>query len=139
MGWETVNVADVAIDAKPSPIPAGSYTLQLTGAYESKFRPGQIDVKFVVADENEFRGRAVYVELPDPDVQAWSAQLYARIVKNLGATVAPYANPMEELNKLAQNGHSRLTADVFVETFDRKDGSSGSKNKINQRSIRPAA
>lgn len=139
MSWEQVRVEDIAIDAKPQPVPANSYTLQLTGAYESKFRPGQIDVKFVIADENEFRGRSVYIELPDPDQFAWSPRIYAQIVKTLGATVQPYTSPLEELNKLAQNGHSRLTADVYVENFKRKDGTDGSKNRVNTKSLRPAA
>lgn len=139
MGWETIDANDTGLLAPP-PVPAATYTLQLLGAYENRFKPESTDVAFAIADEgSEFKGRKVYLELPDPVAFPWSAGIYARIVKSLGATVIAGSEPKEELTKLAQNGHSRLTGDVYIETFERKDGSTGSKNKINSRTLRPAA
>lgn len=139
MGWETLNPTEVKLDAKPAPVVAGTYTLQLTGAFENKYRPADTDIQFTIVDDGENKGRKVYLDLPDPDRLSWSGQVYARLVQALGATVTPYSHPIAELSKVAQNGHSRVTADVYIETFTRKDGTEGSKNRINSKSIRPAA
>ena len=139
MSWEKIDANDTGL-LTPPPIPAGQYTLQLMGAAPNKFKPESTDVAFVVADEgSEYRGRKVFLELPDPNAFPWSAGIYARIVKSLGATVTPGLEPQVELTRLANNGHSRLTADIYIETFTRKDGSEGSKSKINSRSLRAAA
>lgn len=143
MSWESVNVNDVvledsAVDSK-EPVPAGTYTLQLMGAYENKRNPLDTDVLFKIVDSGTYTGKSVYVDLPDPDRLSWSPQIYARIVKALGAEVAPFGNPREELTKLASNGHSRLTADVYIRSFTRNDGTPGASNKVNSKSFRPAA
>src|SRR5438105_10895441 len=105
MSWEKIDPNDTSL-LQPQPVPAGTYVLQLQGAYQNRFKPESIDVAFAIADEgSEFRGRKLYLELPDPEQFPWSAQIYTRIVKSLGASVTPFADPKEELTKLAQNGH----------------------------------
>lgn len=137
MSWETFNPGEV--DFTPKPVEGGTYVLQLTGAYDNKYRPNQIDVAFMVTDDGPQKGKKVYMEIPDIEQFPWAGEIYARIVKALGAEVTPFSNPKDELNRVAQNGHSRLTGTVYIENFTRKDGSTGSKSKINTKSLRPAA
>jgi hypothetical protein len=151
MGWESINVNEIAVDNTAGggktfdPLPAGEYTLQLMGASESKYRAGSTDISTAVVDDTEFKGRRVFIDLPNPDQQAWATQVYARLVEALGATVAPFTNPIEELNRLANNGHSRFKAQVYIDTYpsNTKDAQGNplmkSRNKINYRSIAPAA
>lgn len=140
MSWETLNLSEIPLeDSKPAPIPAGTYTLQLMGAEESRFRAGAINITTSVADEGPFMGRRVFIDIPNVDEQPWAATVMARLFSSLGATPTPYSNPIDELNRLSQNGHSRFTADVTVDNFKRNDGSAGTKNKVAYKSFRPAA
>jgi hypothetical protein len=139
MGWEAISVADVEVIDEKAPVPAGPYSLQLMGAFENKRNPLDTDILFKIADDGNYKGKSIYVDLPDPDRLSWSPQIYARIVKALGATVEPYKNPREVLNELAKNGHSRLGADVYIRTFTRQDGSEGQQNKVATKSFRAAA
>lgn len=139
MSWETLNLAEIPLDEKPQPVPNGRYTLQVLGAEESKYRAGAINVTTSIVDEGPYMGRRVFLDIPNVDEQAWAAKIVAQLFNALGTMPAPYSNPIDELNKLAGNGHSRFTADVTIETFKRNDGTSGSKNKINTRSMQPAA
>lgn len=121
------------------PIPDGTYTLQVTGAASSQFNPGAISITTAVADEgSEYRGRKVFVDIPDPDKQTWAAPVMARMFSAMGVTPEPYTNPIDTLNTLANNGHSRFKASVFTENYTKKNGEAGSKNKISYRSIAPA-
>lgn len=148
MGWESINLNEVPQEVSTKqgfePIPNGTYTLQLLSAEENRFRSGAINISTAVADEgSEYKGRRVFIDIPNPDEQTWAAPVLARIVSSMGATMTPYANPIDELNLMAQNGHSRFTADVYTETFKRKEDAEGTqtgrKSKVNYRSIRPAA
>jgi hypothetical protein len=139
MGWEQINLSEIPLDEKPQPVPGGTYTLQVMGAEESKFRAGAINVTTSIVDEGPYMGRRVFLDIPNVEEQAWAAKIVAGLYHALGVTPTPYSNPIDELNRLATNGHSRFTAEVGVETFKRNDGTSGSKNKINTRSMRPAA
>jgi hypothetical protein len=139
MSWENINLAEIPLDEKPQPVPAGSYTLQVMGAEESKFRAGALNITTSVVDEGPYMGRRIFLDVPDVEAQPWAAKIVAGLFSALGVTPTPYSNPIEEINRLAQNGHSRFTAEVGVETFKRNDGTQGSKNKINTRSMRPAA
>jgi hypothetical protein len=143
MGWETINVNDIDLTAGPKPVDAGTYTLQISGAQDNKFRAGQTDVVLKITDDGPNKGRTIFLELPDPDKFPWSAELYARVVAALGVEVAPFATPKEELNRIAQNGHSRFMAEVFVEKYPKKgetqENMTGQRNKVAARSIRPAA
>jgi len=139
MSWETLNIGELPVDEKPQPVPGGSYTLQLMSAEESRFRAGGINITTSIVDEGPYMGRRVFIDVPPVEQQPWAAEIIARLFKALGVTPTPYQNPMEDLNRIAQNGHSRFTADVSIETFKRNDGSQGTKNKANHRSFRAAA
>lgn len=138
MGWENVTYNDIDLNARPQVAPGPGYTLQLLGAYESKFRPGQVDVSFMVVDDGPEKGKKIYLEIPNPDDQPWAKELYARLVSKMTGEL-PVAPPLEQLPQIAQNGHSRITADVFTKEFTKKDGTPGSKSTIAAKSIRPAA
>jgi hypothetical protein len=117
----------------------GDYTLQLRGAYDSKFRVGATDVVFTVTGDTAEAGKTVRLEIPNPDERAWAPKLYAQLVQAMGAEVEPFKSPTEELNKVALNGHSRIQARVYTETFTKNDGTPGFRDKINTKSIRAAA
>jgi hypothetical protein len=139
MGWENINLSDIKVVDEKAVVPSGTYILQLMGAFENKRNPSDTDLLFRIVDEGDFKGKSVYLDLPDPDRLPWAAPLAARIFQALGVTPAPFTNPRDEFNRVAQNGHSRLTADVYVRDFTRSDGTAGQQNKIQQKSIRPAA
>ena len=139
MSWETLNLSEIPLDEKPQPVPAGSYTLQIMGAEESKFRAGALNITTSIVDEGPYMGRRIFLDVPNVDEQPWAAKIVAQLYNALGHTPTPYSHPIETLNALASNGHSRFTADVSIETFTRNDKTQGSKNKINTRSMRPAA
>ena len=142
MGWEQVNVADIQVsDEKTSfePLPNGTYVLQVLSAEPGKFREGSVNITTSVTDEGEHLGRRVFIDLPNPDEQKWAPEVLARMIKAMGASMAPYADPVTTLNSIAQNGHSKFTADVYVREFTRNDGSQGKQNRVNYKSIRPAA
>jgi hypothetical protein len=141
MSWETLNLSEIPLEetAKPAPIPAGTYTLQLMTAEPSKFRTGGINITTSVVDEGPYMGRRVFIDVPPIEEQAWAAQIVARLFKALGVTPTPYSDPTVDLNRVAMNGHSRFIADVSIRNFTRNDGSAGSANKVNHNSFRPAA
>lgn len=141
MGWESINLSEVDLDTTPKPVPSGTYTLQLMGASDSKFNPGGINITTTIVDEgSEFRGRTIFIDIPNPDIQTWAPQVLARMIKAMGASMPTYGNPVEELNRLSQNGHSRFQADVYVDTYLAKDGvTQKSRNKVVYKSFRPAA
>lgn len=139
MSWESINLADIKIVDQNAPVPNGTYVLQLVGAYENKRNSNDTDLLFKIVDDGEYKGKSIYLDLPDPERLTWSAPLAARIFQALGTTPTPFSDVRAEFNRLAQNGHSRLMADVYTRTFERNDGTEGTQNKINQRSIRPAA
>jgi hypothetical protein len=143
MGWESINVNELPKETTTErtfePLPAGRYTLQLLGASENTYRPGAINISTAVADGSEHAGRRVFIDLPNVDEQAWAAPVLARMVDAMGAEMGAYSNPIEELNRIAQNGHSRFSAEVYISNYTKKDGSEGSRNKVNFRSIQAAA
>jgi hypothetical protein len=141
MGWETINVNEVPVmDTKTDfePVPKGVYTLSLLGAEESRFKPGALNITTAI-EGGEYAGRRIFIDLPDPDSQPWAPAVLSRLVSSMGATMAPYSSPIEELNRIAQNGHSKFQATVVIEEFTRKNGEPGSKNKVIYRSFSPAA
>lgn len=142
MGWENLNVnelpKEVMADKTFEPLPKGRYTLQLLGASENTFRPGAINISTAVADGTEHAGRRVFVDLPNVDEQPWAAPVLARLIEAMGADMPAYSNPITELNRIAQNGHSRFSAEVYIDTYPKKDGSEGRRNKIAFKSITPA-
>jgi hypothetical protein len=139
LSWETLNLAEIPLDEKPQPVPASRYTLQVLGAEESKYRSGALNITTSIVDEGPYMGRRVFLDVPNVDEQPWAAKIVAQLFKALGVAPTPYMNPIDELNKLASNGHSRFTADVTIRNFKRNDGTDGSKNEINTRSMSPAA
>jgi hypothetical protein len=143
LSWEQINVnelpKEVLAEKTFEPLPDGRYTLQLLGASENTYRPGGINISTAVADGTEHAGRRVFIDLPNVDEQPWAAPVLARMVEAMGATMAPYSNPIEELNRIAQNGHSRFSAQVYTETYTKKTGGEGKRNKVTFRSIQAAA
>jgi hypothetical protein len=106
----------------------------------STFKEGAINITTAVADEDsEYRGRKIFIDIPNPNEQKWAAPVMARMLTAMGVTPEPYVNPLDTLNSLANNGHSRFKASVFTEHYTKKNGDAGSKNKISYRSIAPAA
>jgi hypothetical protein len=108
-------------------------------AESSKFRAGGINITTSVVDEGPYMGRRVFIDVPPIAEQAWAAQIVARLFKAIGVTPTPYADPTDDLNRVAMNGHSRFVADVSIRNFTRNDGSGGTANKVNHNSFRPAA
>lgn len=142
MSWETLNInelpKEVLAEKTFTPLPDGRYTLQLLGASENTFRPGAINISTAVAEGGEHSGRRVFIDLPNVDEQAWAAPVLARMIDAMGATMPAYSNPIEELNRIANNGHSRFSAQVYTETYTKKDGTEGKRNKVTFRSIQAA-
>lgn len=142
MGWETLNINELPKETMAEksfePLPKNRYTLQLLGASQNTFRPGAINISTAVADGTEYAGKRVFIDLPNVDEQPWAAPVLLRMVESMGATMAPFADPITELNRIANNGHSRFSAEVYIHTYTKGDGSEGRKNKINFRSIAPA-
>lgn len=152
--WTNININDVLEEASPTkgnfePVPAGSYTLQILGAEPSKFQEGAINISTAIADEGQFNGRRIFIDLPNPLKQTWAPSVLQRMVNAMGATMEAYADPIETLNSLANNGHSRFLADVYIKEYKKKTDvpdpvsgvvtPTGKKNAINYRSIRPSA
>ncbi len=134
MGWESFNVKDV--DTSPKPITPGTYTLQLTGAFDSKYQAGQTDVLFRIVGDTPEAGKSVRLQIPDIDERPWAGELYANLVSKLGADVEAYAHPRDVLMKCAGNGHNRIQARVYTKTFTKSDGTEGWRDEIAGRSIR---
>lgn len=143
MGWESISLADIPQETKGAftPVPDGTYTLQLMGASENQYRPGGLNITVAVADGTEHAGRRIFVDLPDAEQMPWAKAVLARMFEALGTEIPTYNfNAIDELNKLANNGHSRFSASVYTEHYKAKDGvTDKSRNKINFRSIAPAA
>ena len=120
-------------------VPKGNYVLQLTptSAFDER---GKLQLGIQIAD-GPFKGRRIFQDLPQAkSVSDWPNQVLKRIAEAVGADVLPGENPVEFLNRVAANGHSRFTADLYVETYPKRDGSgTAEKTKINTRSFGVAA
>jgi hypothetical protein len=122
MGFETLVLADVKLE-KPVPVPAGQgYVFQLQPGAEYRLNPftkvEELNVRFDVA-EGEFAGRPVFVAYPDPTTlnkqgkpMSWSAQALKKLEVSLGTDALPGEDTATYLNRVALNGHARITADI---------------------------
>lgn len=133
-GWTEFNVNE--IDLTPKPVQPGTYKLRLLGAFDSKYRPGQTDVVFQIAGDTTEAGKKVRLEIPDIAEQPWAGEVYAKLVRALGTEPEPYTHPKDALMKAAGAGSGQIEAKIYTETYTKKDGTEGWRDKIAARSIR---
>lgn len=140
MGFETLVLNDIEqTKGEFAPPPQGTYTLRLLGVKPSQFKEGQLDFDMAI-DEGSFKGRRVFPTLPAPaSNDAWSAQAAAKFASVLGIEQQPNEPVMDLFNRAAQNGHSRFTATLEIDTYiSKQDNQQKSKSKMGWFSVAPA-
>lgn len=152
MGFNEVILADIELEAGPSPIPVGSYVFQLDpGAkYQVNQNSGEesLNLGFTVA-EGDLAGRKTWVNYPDPTAitangknagkpKTWSKQAMKKLQVALGHDPLPGETPADYFNRIAVGGNARITAQMAPGKFI-KEGATEPRVEFNIFSVGPAA
>jgi hypothetical protein len=129
-------------DGPRTEVPAGTYTFRLSGAKPSPFenQAGTTDIDLIIADGPQSK-RHVFASLPTPDKGKWVVQAAGILIKALGGTHQAGEELVDTLNRLAQNGASKITADVVDNYYtDKVTGAQRQgRPRVQFFSIAPAA
>lgn len=137
MSWKEVNLNEV----KPtfSNLPEGDYVLEIRGAREREYQ-GFTDISVMVAvvSPEEFAGRTLFMDYPDPEKPKcqWSPGALKRLYEAIGITAVEGADKVEELNQ-AIGLH--FQAPVGLDRFTNANGEAVERNKVLTFKARPAA
>ena len=141
VSWADLNLNTLDTSANTSTerteLPAGNYKFKLVGSKPNPFRAGDTDIDLVVVEGPQTK-RHLFASLPTPDKGRWVAQAAAILIKRLGVEQIPGEDLVDTLSRAAANGTSAITADVVTENFTRRDGTAGSKPKLQFFSIAAA-
>ena len=114
-------------------LPKGKYTLSLLPGSAIDEGRGRLNINVGVA-EGEFKGRRLFPSLPLP-TQApggdWPNQVIRKLSLVLGTDFNEGESPADYLNRVANNGHSRFTDNVYTRTYtNKKTGAIGTETRM---------
>ena len=142
MGWETPSYDEVVVQDKEKgfkPIPAGNYTFTLLPSSNFDETKQRLNIAVALA-EGEFRGRRIFPTLPPAkSVSDWPNQILKRIALATGVEFLPGEQAADYLNRVAVNGNSRFTGNLYQRAYKKKDGSDGMSEELQLSSIGVAA
>lgn len=124
LSWASLNLnaVDMTSDQPRTEVPPGTYTLQLKSAKISPYQAGATDIDFIISDGPQAK-RHVFASLPSPDKGRWVLQAASILIKALGGTHQAGEELTDTLNRLAQNGAGKITADLQENNYtDRTTG-----------------
>jgi hypothetical protein len=141
MGWHDVNMADV----KPTfeLLPKGDYVLEISGARYAERKGdtgGFVDISVTgsVVTPEEYAGRLVFMDYPDPDRPKcdWSKGALKRLFEALGVEQQPGEDLVEIINR-SKGLH--VTVPVLINTYKNANDEPVENNKAQLFKVRPAA
>lgn len=137
MSWQTVDLNTV--QPTFSNLPPGDYTLEVRSARYREFNGfTDISVQVAVVTPEEFAGRTLFLDYPDPDKPKcqWAPGALKRLFEALGIEAAEGADKVESING-AKGLH--FQAPVEIDKYTNANGEEVSRNKVMSFKARPAA
>ena len=142
MTWEMPKPGEIVIEERETSfelLPKGKYVFTLLPGSAIDEQRGRLNINTAVAD-GPSKGRRVFPSLPQPtSASDWPNQVIAKLALVTGTDFLEGEPPQDYLNRVATNGHSRYTANVYHRKFVKKDGSEGTEARIDFNSIAVAA
>lgn len=143
MSWEMPSVDEVVVQDRAAtgftPIPAGNYTLTLLPSSNFDTTKQRLNIAVAIA-EGDLKGRRIFPTLPKPKNNSdWPNQVLKRIALATGADFLPAEDAVSYLNRVAGNGHSRFTANLYERKYKKNDGTDGASTEWETGSIGVAA
>lgn len=111
-------------------LPKGKYTFTLLPGSAIDESRGRLNINVAVAD-GPSKGRRVFPSLPLPQSASdWPNQVIRKLSTVLGTEFTEGESPADYLNRVANNGHSKFTDNVFHRTYPKSDGTNGTEVRM---------
>ncbi len=136
MGWENIGLKDVNPNFEL--IGAGDYEFQiLPGAKINDYN--SLDFPVTVASEGDFKGRRLFVQLPDPAEQPWVTKQLKRIEQAVGLEKDDDVESVVQwMNRLGEN-FAKFGCPLVHRTYKTKQGDDRAVEQLKLDKARPAA